>query len=187
VNPARWIAVASLLVAASARAECPTTPDDAVCRPWSALLLPTAFGGLYSPHGLSTTYVGGGVEAVLLAWSDNTSAFGPSQGRVRLDVGLFDSTSASQSALVMFRTGAQVSFERNASRAYGIPFFVADVGALWTSGIGRRWFVDGGVGVYVLHRRSFIVDVEVTAILPFSDPKTFGGIQSRIGLSFALW
>ena len=184
----RW-AIALIFAAATAHAECPTTPDDAVCRPWSALLLPTAYGAIYSPHGLSTTYVGGGVEAVLLAWSDNSSAFGPSQGRLRFDLGLYDSTGSEPSlgTLVMFRGGAQVSFERNASRDYGIPFFDVDLGGLWTDTVGRRYFVDAGVGVYLLHRRSLIVDVEVNGLLPFSDPKTFAGVTSRLGLSFALW
>jgi hypothetical protein len=145
------------------------------------------FGDIYSPHGLSTTFIGGGVEAVLLAWSDNSAAFGPSQGRLRFDLGLFDATSSNFGSLVMWRLGAQVSFERNASRSFGIPFFSVDVGGLTTDPGGRHWFVDGGLGVYLLHRRSVIVDVEVSGLLPFSNPGTFGGVSTRLGLSFALW
>src|SRR5690349_562778 len=106
-----------LLTAGQARAECPTTPDDSVCRPWSALLLPTAYGGIYAPHE-GKTFFGGGLEAVLLAWSDNSQAFGPSQGRLRADIGLFSSSNMDAGTLVMYRTGAQVSFERNASRDF---------------------------------------------------------------------
>jgi hypothetical protein len=87
----------------------------------------------------------------------------------------------------MFRSGAQVAFERNASRAYGIPYFAADIGGLWSEPTGRRWYVDGGVGVYLVHRRNVIVDVELTGVLPFSDPGTLGGLTTRLGLSFALW
>ena len=50
------------------------------------MLLPTAFAAVYAPHGLDATFYGGGLEAVLLAWNDNSDAYGPSQGRVRLDV-----------------------------------------------------------------------------------------------------
>lgn len=158
-----------------------------MCRPWSAVLLPTVFGAMYAPHGLDGQFYGGGLEAVLLAWSDNSDAYGPSQGRVRLDVAYLSGTAMSSSAMVMFRSGAQLAFERNASRAYGIPYFAADIGALWGDPTGRRWFVDGGVGVYLVHRRSVIVDLEVTGILPFSDPGTLGGLATRLGLSFALW
>ena len=192
MTPPRWFVVAGIVTAiaasgGAARAECPTTPDDAVCRPWSAMLLPTAFGSLYAPHGLSGTYYGGGLEAVLLAWSDNSAAYGPSQGRVRIDVSYLTSTAMRTPGMVMYRGGAQLAFERNASRSFLIPYFAADIGGLWSDATGRRWYVDGGLGLYLVHLRSAIVDLEVTGFLPFRDAGTLGGITSRLGLSFALW
>jgi hypothetical protein len=172
----------------TARADCPTTPDDAVCRPWSAMLLPSAFAAMYAPHGMAGTFYGGGLEAVLMAWNDNSDAYGPGQGRLRIDVAYLTSSSAmTTGAMAMYRGGAQVAFERNASRAYGIPYFAVDLGGLWSDATGRRWFVDGGVGLYLVHRRNMIVDLEVTGVLPFRDPGTLGGVRSRLGLSFALW
>jgi hypothetical protein len=150
------------------------------------MLLPTVHGSTYAPRqgGL---YVGGGVEAVLLAWSDNSAAFGPSQGRVRADVAIMGSTDEMSTTLVRYRAGAQVAFERNAGRSFGIPYFVADVGGLWSDSTGRRWFVDGGVGVYLVHRRGLILDLEATGVLPFREPERLGGFASRLALSFSLW
>lgn len=188
VNTSRCVIIAAVAVTAStARADCPSTPDDAVCRPWSAVLMPTAFAAMYDPQGLDGTYYGGGVEAVLLAWSDNSEAYGPSQGRVRLDVAVLTGTAMEASAMVRYRTGAQLAFERNASRAWAIPYFTADLGGLWSEGTGRRWFVDGGVGLYLVHRRNLVIDLEVTGVLPFSDPETLGGVASRLGVAFSLW
>ncbi|HEU4728527.1 MAG TPA: hypothetical protein VFT22_11570 [Kofleriaceae bacterium] len=185
---ARWMISAAIAASASAaRAECPTTPDDPVCRPWSAVLLPTAFGAMYAPHGLDGQFYGGGLEAVLLAWSDNSAAFGPSQGRIRLDVSYLTGTAMDAGAMVMYRGGAQVGFERNASRAYAIPYFAADLGGLWSDATGRRWYADAGGGLYLVHLRSMVLDLEVTGVLPFRDPKTLGGLSTRLGLSFALW
>ena len=178
--------LAILLAAGHARAECPTTPDDPVCRPWSAVLLPTVYGGIYVPHQGQTFY-GGGVEAVLIAWSDNSQAFGPSQGRIRADVGVMTSNAINAGTLVMYRTGAQVAFERNASRDFAIPYFAVDFGGLHSFETGRRWFVDGGVGMYVIHRRGLVVDAEVTGLLPFRDASVLGGVTTRLALSFALW
>jgi hypothetical protein len=180
------VIVAVLGAASSARAECPTTPDDPVCRPWSAILLPTAYGAIYAPLD-GGTFFGGGFEAVLLAWSDNSEAFGPSQGRIRSDVGILTSNEMGVDNIVMYRTGAQVAFERNASRSYGIPYFAADFGGLWSEATGRRWFVDAGLGMYLVHRRGVILDLEVTGLLPFQDPDKLGGVTSRLALSFALW
>jgi hypothetical protein len=187
VKHARWVAVAVLTCAGIAHAECPAQPDDPVCRPWSALFLPTVYGQMYAPHGLDGQWYGAGVELVLLAWSDNSQAYGPSQGRVRLDVGALEGTATDAGAMVMYRLGTQLAFERNASRAFGIPFFAVDLGGLWTGQTGRRWFADGGLGVYVVHKRNVIVDVELTGLLPFRDPGTLGGLSTRLGLSFALW
>lgn len=181
--PGKFVALTLVLSARTASAECPTTPDDSVCRPWSAVLVPTVIGAIYAPQD-GPTFFGGGVEAIWLAWSDNSDAFGPSQGRVRSDVRYLR---GDDTALVMSRTGAQVAFERNASRAYGIPYFATDVGFLWSEATGRRWYVDAGVGIYLVHKRSFIVDAEVTGILPFKDPDVLGGVTSRIAVSFALW
>jgi hypothetical protein len=180
------LVLASVLAASEARAECPTTPDDPVCRPWSAVLLPTVYGGVYVPRN-GGTYAGGGLEAVLLAWSDNSQAFGPSQGRIRFDIGVLTGDKMELGNLVMWRTGAQVAFERNASRGWLIPYFAADIGGFWSNTTGRRWFVDGGLGVYLLHRRGLIIDAEVTGLVPFQDPDDLGGITSRLALSFSLW
>lgn len=178
------LVVSVLVAAADARAECPTTPDDPTCRPWSAVLLPTAYGGLYAPREGANFY-GGGVEAIWLAWSDNSQAFGPSQGRVRSTIGVYRGGDAG--TLVMYRTGAQVAFERNASRDFAIPYFAADLGGLHSDATGRRWFVDAGVGLYVLHRRGVILDLEITGVLPFRDADRLGGVTSRLALSFSLW
>ena len=167
----------------TARADCPTAPDDPICRPWSAILVPTVLGEIYAPKEAPTFY-GGGFEVIWLAWSDNSEAFGPSQGRVRSD---FAYLRGDDTGLVMSRTGAQVAFERNASRAYGIPYFATDIGVMSSDGLGRRWFVDAGVGMYFVHKRSFIVDWEVTGLLPFKNPDLLGGVKSRIAVSFALW
>jgi hypothetical protein len=187
----RLLTLAGLLAAtAPAVAECPTTPDDPVCKPWGALLVPTAIGVMYAPNRLGGTWYGAGVEAAM-AWADNTPAAGPSHGKIRFDVAALGDTGggamAPGGAMAMYRAGAQVSFERNASRAWGIPYFDADVGGLWTSATGSRLFADGGVGVYVYARRGTIVDVEVDGLLPFSNPSELAGVRAQLALSYALW
>jgi hypothetical protein len=183
----KWkLVMVASLVAATANADCPTSPDDPVCRPWTAILLPTIYGTYYAPSDASGPWFGGGLE-VTAAWSDNTPAFGPSQGKLRFDVGGLRSTTAGTGTMVMYRGGAQVSIERNASRPWLIPYFAVDVGGLWTSATGSRAFMDGGLGLYLWHQRSVIVDLEASGLLPFSDPGKLGGVHVQLAASFALW
>lgn len=179
-------ALAVVAMPAVARAECPTTPDDAVCRPWSALLMPTAFGAVYAPSDAGGPYYGGGVE-LAFAWSDNSPAFGPSQGRVRFDIAALAGTAMDAGAMAMYRGGAQVSLERNASRTWLIPYFDADLGGMWSKATGRRGFVDGGLGAYLIHRRGFVLALEIDGVLPFSDVGKLGGARGELAASFALW
>ena len=53
---------------------------------------------MYAPNEAGGPWYGGGVEAVLLAWSDNSAAFGPSQGRLRFDIGALGETGATAMA-----------------------------------------------------------------------------------------
>ncbi len=152
--------------------------------------MPTAIGVMFAPNKLGGPWYGGGLEATLLAWADNTPAAGPSHGRLRLDVaalGNAGAMSTATGAMAMYRAGVQVSFERNASRLWGIPYFDVDFGGLWTSATGSRLFADGGVGVYVYAHRATIVDVEVDGLVPFSNPSQLAGVRAQLALSYALW
>jgi hypothetical protein len=177
-------AVAGL--AAPARAGCPHVPTDDVCRPWTAMLLPTAWATVYAPKDLMGTWYGGGVEIALLTWSDSSRTLGPSHGRLRFDIGALGSSQAGAGTMTLYRGGAQVSFERNAAREYLIPYLAVDLGGLWTDATGTRGFVDGGAGLYLLHRRALVVDVEGTYLFSFRRDDV-SGFRTQLALSVALW
>jgi hypothetical protein len=187
VTRSSWIVAASICChAIAARAECPTKPDDATCRPWSALLMPTAIGVVYVPHDANGPYVGGGVE-LSYTWSDNSPASGPSQGKLRFDIAALAGTAMDASVMALYRGGIQTSFERNASRRWLIPYFEADIGGMWMRGIGGHPYVDGGLGLYLVHARRVIVGVDGAGVLPFSDVNKLGGVRASLALSFSLW
>lgn len=179
-------AIAALALPAAAQAKCPDA-DDAVCRPYTSLLLPSAYGVVYAPLGDPGPWYGGGAEIVPMTWSDNSPAYGPSHGKIRFDIGMLRSPEAGSGTMVMYRGGAAVSFERNASRRWLIPYFGANVGGLWTRDTGTRGFVDAGGGVYVYYGRGFVVDVETSWLIPFADADELAGLRTQLALSFALW
>jgi hypothetical protein len=141
----------------------------------------------YAPDDAMGTWYGGGAELALFTWSDNSPARGPSQGKLRFDVAALRSTTDGAGAMAMFRGGTQLSFERNAARSWLIPYAVSDLGGLWTSATGTRPFVDAGAGVYLLHSRRLVVDLEATYLLPFTHPGELAGPRARVAAAFALW
>jgi hypothetical protein len=182
------LAQAALVVMALGRPAAAGCPDEpaALCRPYTALLLPSAFAVAYAPDDLGTWY-GGGAEILLLTWSDNSPAFGPSQGKLRFDVAMLGTDTEGAGPMVMYRGGAAVSFERNASRQWLIPWAGANLGGLWTDATGSKAFVDAGGGVYLLYLRSLIVDLEVSWVFPFNDADRLAGLRGQLAVSFSLW
>ena len=173
--------------AADVAADAHATPSDAAsngCAWPAALEIP-----------IGTDWRSGYYAVTLRAGDERAEAFlvvRPSPGGPRAPIILVLSTSTWNAyndwgGPSLYTGGAQVSFERNTSRTFGIPYFVTDLGLLWTEATGRRYFVDAGLGLYAVHRRGFIVDVELTGVLPFQDPDELGGFAARVALSYALW
>lgn len=183
-----WIAV-GIALGSSAHASCPDdgSPDRSVCRPVTSLLVPTVIGIGYFPGGAMGSWYGGGVEVVGLTWGDSSPAFGPSHGKLRFDVGLLRSTTDGAGTMVQYRGGVQVSFEKNPSRSWLIPYFSVDLGALWVRGPGTEAFTGAGAGAYLYYSARLVVDVGGGWILPFSDVELLHGPTAHAAVSVALW
>jgi hypothetical protein len=176
-------------VAAPARAACPDdgSPNKLVCRPVSSILTPTVIGVGYFPGDAMGSWLGGGVEVIALTWGDSSPAFGPSHGKLKFDISLLRSTEDGLGTMVQYRGGAEVSFEKNPSRSWLIPYFSADLGGLWVRGPGSEAFVGAGVGVYLYYSGRLVVDLGGGWLLPFSDVDLLSGPTAHAALSVALW
>jgi hypothetical protein len=176
--------LAALTTIGSAEARCPNKdPGDTVCEPRVSMLMPSAFGTAYFPDG--KPYFGGGVEFGLMSWAMNTDTFGPSHGRVRFNIGYL--AGEEDRRMLLYRFGGIVSFEGNASRRFLIPYFGAAIGALWESQLGHRALADASLGLFLVHTRGFVLDVEGGAILPFTAVDRLLGARAQLTASFALW
>lgn len=187
-----WVVAAAtglVVVAAPAHASCPDdgSPDRSVCKPVSSVFTPTAIGTAYFPGGALGSWYGGGVEAIGLTWGDSSPAFGPSHGKLRFDISLLHSTTDGLGTMVMYRGGAEVSFEKNPSRSWLIPYFALDVGGLWVRGPDSEAFFDGGVGVYLYYSGRLVVDVGAAWLIPVNDADLLSGPTAHAAVSVALW
>jgi hypothetical protein len=188
-------AVAALVclvaAAAPAHARCPHGgwPSSDACREVEAYLMPGVLGVSYFPKKAGGPWIGGGVQIVPLLWSHNTEKFGPGQGKLIFDVSLLDSTDdADSGSMLMWRLGAQLSFERNASRTLFIPFFGATFGGISHDTVADdAGFFLGSLGVHALFFKNVVLTLEGGYLFPFSQVDELAGWQANAAVNFTLW
>ncbi len=182
--------VLGTLAAGTAHAACPESgsPDRSVCKYWSALLTPGVFGLAYIPgDGALGPWYGGGARLSLYTWSDNAVAFGPSQGKFFLDVGLLGSSADDAGTMALFRGGFHLSVEGNASRSWLIPYYGGNLGRFSERSLEVNWFAEAVLGVHVLFQQNVRIDVEGGYVLPFSEIDVMKGFMAQLSASVMLW
>jgi hypothetical protein len=173
------------MIPRAARAACPDERDEILCEPFGGVLLPAVTGNALVTPG-SGAFAGGGLELVLFTWKSPLATSGPSDGKIRFDAALLVSERESSRWLLPFRLGAALSFEQSAVRTFLIPYYAADLGAVYDTVLSMRMFADAGLGLYVLHTRPLSIDVEATYMLPFSAVRELHGAKFQLTFTFAL-
>jgi hypothetical protein len=177
----------SLLVAKEAYAGCPgENPQDPACEPVLSVMMPSVSGAGYVPNGNLGGYWGAGIEADVFSWSHNNPAFGPSQGKLRVNVDYLKGSREGKNAL-FYDLGMIVSFEGNASRRYLIPYAGFGFGGLTETDYGSRLAVDGSLGAFLVYTRHFVLTAEGSYFVPFTQVEALRGAMARMSASFALW
>lgn len=172
------------------QAKCPKdgSPSRDVCKFWSAMLMPGVAGFGYLPgDDAMGPWLGGGLRIAAYTWSDNSAAFGPSQGKIFLDLGLLGSGEDDTGRMSLFRSGINLSFEGNASRDWLIPYYGVAMGRVAERNLAVHWFAEAVLGVHALYRPSFHIDIEGGYALPFSDVDTMAAPTVQVAMSMTLW
>lgn len=184
------VALAAAAPGGTAHAKCPKdgSPSRDVCRFWSAVLVPGAAGFAYAPASEALgPWLGGGLRFAAYTWSDNSTAFGPSQGKIFFDLGLLGSGEDGTGRMSLYRGGINLSFEGNASRNWLIPYYGVAMGRIAEDTLNVHWFAEAVLGVHALYRKNFHIDLEGGYALPFSDVDTMAGPTVQLAVSFTLW
>ncbi|WP_428267799.1 hypothetical protein [Haliangium sp.] len=180
---------ATFAASAPAEAACPDSgsPSVEVCEYWNLLLMPALTSTVYLPGDAGGPWFGAGVEVALLTWADNGPGRGPSQGRVFLDIGGLGSAEDGTGAMFLFRAGASLSFEGNASRTWLIPYYGAAIGGLDEKNIDFAGFVEAQGGLHLWYTPQVVVDVEGGYLLPFSQVDRLSGPRAQLTAAVAWW
>jgi hypothetical protein len=179
-----------LLAPRSAPASCPESSwDEGACIPIDAYFMPGLVGLGYFPSEspLGDGFLGAGVQIVPFLWSHNTDKFGPGQGKLIFDIGLLNSDQDEVDRMLLYRFGAQLSFERNASRSFAIPFFGFMMGGLQQTMIEHVGFVETTLGLHAVFMKNVAVTLEGGYLFPFDKVDELAGYRATLGVNFTAW
>ena len=183
------IAGSIVLFAPAAFAEpCKGTEEDVsdVCMERDIFFMPGVQGLVYAPAGASEPFFGGGVQLSPLHWSHNNDRFGPSQGAVYAQVALLGS-SATDGALALWEAGLSLSFERNSSRRWMIPYFGTTIGALSHATLPSAGHTYPHAGVHFYWHHHLVFNVEGGYHFPFSHVDDLRGPRGQVSARFSMW
>jgi len=158
-----------------------------VCEVRDIYFMPGLSSVLFMPAATDREpFVGGGVQMTPFRWSHNNDHFGPSQGALFVQASLLRSL-ASERTLALYDAGYTLSFERNSSRRFVIPYFGGTLGALSHAELGHSAYTYQFAGAHLLWHENLIVSAEGGYQFPFSDVDVVRGPRAQFSAGFSMW
>jgi len=88
--------------------------------------------------------------------------------------------------LLLWRFAIDTSFERT-GRSLLVPYWSMGGGQVRETALGVHGALDAAVGIHLVRRRRFLLDVESGVVLPFSATDRLAGSRLQARLVFGLW
>lgn len=182
------VAAIPVLAASSAHAApCEENDVSDVCLERDIYFLPGVQGVVFAPVAAGgEPFMGGGVQLSPLHWSHNNDRFGPSQGALFAAVSLLRS-SQSESTMALWDVGVTLSFERNSSRRWAIPYFGATIGALSHESLPDSSYTYALAGLHLYWHHHLVLNVEGGYHFPFTDVDVVRGPRAQLTARFSMW
>jgi len=167
-------------------AGCVTDDQSDVCVTRDIHFMPGVQALVYAPRGVADPFVGGGVQIAPFHWSHNNDRFGPSQGAVFIEASLLESRS-SDATLALYDVGFSLSFERNSSRRFMIPYFGTSFGGTIHSELPSAPFAYPFGGLHLYWHQNLIANVEGGYHFPFASVDELRGPRAQVTIRFSMW
>lgn len=156
---------------------------------WETFLMPGASYSLWAPAAEESLgmFHGPSAELLIAGWIHRTENRGPSHVRIYLSLGLLSSTRAELSKAVQTSFGFDLSFERNPTRRFLIPYFGLEAGYMFQTQIDKSaWFLPL-LGLRAWGDRNLFVNLSGGYLFPTSDVDHLRGWYGRAGINASLW
>ncbi len=155
---------------------------------WQSFLLPGGGYSVYTPRdGSIGTFHGVTLEMLIAAWIHRTNNRGPSHGRLYVNAELTNSTRGESPIMFTYNFGTSLSFERNPTRLWLIPFYGVDLGGIIHDDLGTHFQTTPHAGVHVFSSPNLFVNVRGGYRLVPGELERLGGFHGAATLDFSVW
>lgn len=156
------------------------------CAERDIFLMPGVQGVFFAPKAGGDPFLGGGAQLAPLHWSHNNDRFGPSQGALFLEASILSSRS-SDSSLAIYDVGFSLSFERNSSRRFLIPYFGTSLGGTIHQDLPAAAFAFPFGGLHLYWHENLVLNAEGGYHFPFSNVDEMRGPRAQLTARFSMW
>jgi len=156
---------------------------------WETFLMPGAAYSMWMPVATDELGIFHGplAELLLAGWIHRTENRGPSHVRIYLDLGLIGSTKRHLSKAVQTSLGFDLSFERNPTRRYLIPYFGLEGGYFFQTQIDEAAWLVPFLGIRAWGDRNLFVNLNGGYLFPTEQVDRFRGYYARLAIDASLW
>ncbi len=156
---------------------------------WETFLMPGATYSTWMPVAADEfgIFHGPSAELLIAGWIHRTENRGPSHGRIYLDLGLIGSTKRHLSKAVQTSLGFDLSFERNPTRRYLVPYFGLEGGYFFQTQIDETAWLVPFLGIRAWGDRNLFVNLHGGYLFPTEQVDRLRGYYARLGIDASLW
>jgi hypothetical protein len=134
-------------------------------------------------------FQGASIQFCVWCYVHRTDKRGPSHGRVYINFDLLAPMVQNSSALFNATVGFNLSWERNPSRRWLIPFFGSELGIWYQKATETLGIAIPYVGWYLWSTGNFSITARAGVVLPFSSYRLeqLVGLRAGLGVNLAFW
>lgn len=163
----------------------PTTELDE----WTSYWLPGVGYSVYTPRAAAVgdVFHGLALEIVIAAWIHRNDNHGPSHGRVYINAELLDSDVKARPLLFTYAAGLSLSFERNPTRSWLVPYYGLDLGGMVHQELGGLFQTTPHLGVHLFSNPNVFVGARAGYRLVPSRIDSLAGFHASLTADVTIW
>jgi hypothetical protein len=156
---------------------------------WSSAFIPGVALSLYYPSDNKnlSIFKGAAVNYLLYSWIHRNENRGPSHGNLYAKLDVLTSDIEGTDNIFLYNMGLLLSFERNASRDFLVPFFGLEIGGMLQKKISNIFIFTPIVGAWIYTDPNLNIGINAGYLMPTNHFDEYKGLRANLNVNFSMW